>query len=239
MSKAGDEIDLECPKCGLATHIVVAVMQGKVAAVLCRGCGRQCRHSGPDAAVQRLPGDLMDPTPPPARGARVVDRARTRALARRLPDLEAITHASAMALARAERLTQVGNDRYEGLRFSAGNTHALLVFDLRGEAAHVTIAEAARRGKHLDALFTEVCADVSAELGPASKTGRDAHKSRWACWRAPKSLLFALQIDDFITQDREAVKLWLTPSTADGVPDVGRNVADWLTGRARSTNEGR
>jgi hypothetical protein len=64
MSKAGDEIDLECPKCGLTTHIVIAVMAGMVASVACRGCGRKQRYTGPGAAVQRLPGDLMEPIPP-------------------------------------------------------------------------------------------------------------------------------------------------------------------------------
>jgi hypothetical protein len=164
----------------------------------------------------------MEPIPPaPTRGVRLVDGTRTRALACRLHDLAAITRDAALALARAEGLTQVGDDRYEGLRFRVGDMPALLVFDLGGEAAYVKVAEAARRGKHLDALYAAVCADVAAELGPAVTMGREPRRGRWACWRARSALLFFLQIDDLSTHDRQAVKLWRSPWTAEPAAPSG------------------
>lgn len=45
----GADIDNQCTKCGLTTHVVVAMADGKIAKVECKLCGSVHRHRDPDA----------------------------------------------------------------------------------------------------------------------------------------------------------------------------------------------
>jgi hypothetical protein len=46
--EVGADIDNECTKCGITTHVVVAVMEGKLAKVECKQCGSVHRFRDPD-----------------------------------------------------------------------------------------------------------------------------------------------------------------------------------------------
>ena len=67
--EVGADIDNQCTKCGITTHVVVAVMEGKLAKVECKQCGSVHRFRDPDkkkkTAVKKKATRKRTPAVPP------------------------------------------------------------------------------------------------------------------------------------------------------------------------------
>ncbi len=66
--EVGADIDNQCTKCGITTHVVVAVMEGKLAKVECKQCGSVHRFRDPakkkKTAVKKKASTRKSAVPP-------------------------------------------------------------------------------------------------------------------------------------------------------------------------------